>query len=137
MKALSLTQPWAQLMADGRKHIETRSWPPFESAYGQLIAIHASKGWKRADVQQASAWQYDADRLPRGAIIAIVRLRDAMPTDRVRPGLEAAFGDYAPGRWAWITELVKKLDAPIPCWGHLGLWGIPPHLAAQIEKEIK
>lgn len=40
MKALSLTQPWASLVAIGAKRIETRSW---STSYRGLVAIHASK----------------------------------------------------------------------------------------------
>jgi hypothetical protein len=40
MKALSLYQPWASLMAVGAKRIETRSW---STDYRGLVAIHAAK----------------------------------------------------------------------------------------------
>ncbi len=46
MKALTLTQPWASLVAVGAKRIETRSW---ETNYRGTIAIHAAKGWKPID----------------------------------------------------------------------------------------
>jgi len=35
---------------------------------------------------------------------------------------EFCFGDYTPGRFAWITEDVKRLEKPIPEKGRLGLW---------------
>lgn len=41
MKALSLTQPWATLIAVHAKKIETRSWA---TQHRGLIAIHAAKG---------------------------------------------------------------------------------------------
>lgn len=41
MKALSLTQPWAQLIAVHAKKIETRSWP---TSFRGVLAIHAAKG---------------------------------------------------------------------------------------------
>lgn len=44
--------------------------------------------------------------------------------------LEASYGNYAPGRWAWRTKLVAKLDEPIPCRGALGLWDVPEELLA-------
>jgi hypothetical protein len=44
MKALSVMQPWATLIALGAKHIETRSWAT--SHRGQL-AIHASSRMNR------------------------------------------------------------------------------------------
>ena len=44
MKALTLHQPWASLIACGAKRIETRSWPPPKSLIGKRIAIHAGIG---------------------------------------------------------------------------------------------
>ena len=41
MKALTLTQPWATLVAMGAKRIETRSWT---TNYRGPLAIHAGKG---------------------------------------------------------------------------------------------
>lgn len=43
MKALTLHQPWASLVACGRKKHETRSWPPPSTSIGTEIAIHAGK----------------------------------------------------------------------------------------------
>jgi hypothetical protein len=40
MKAITLWQPWATLLAVGCKHMETRSWP---TKYRGEILIHASK----------------------------------------------------------------------------------------------
>jgi hypothetical protein len=42
VKALTLTQPWATLVAIGAKRIETRSWNTY---YRGSLAIHASKKW--------------------------------------------------------------------------------------------
>lgn len=41
MKAITLTQPWATLVAIGAKRIETRSW---RTPYVGDLAIHAAKG---------------------------------------------------------------------------------------------
>lgn len=41
MKAITLTQPWATLVAIGAKKIETRSWA---TGYRGRLAIHAAKG---------------------------------------------------------------------------------------------
>lgn len=43
MKAISLWQPWATLIAAGIKPFETRSWAPPRSLIGQTIAIHAAR----------------------------------------------------------------------------------------------
>jgi hypothetical protein len=43
MKAISLWQPWASLIAIGAKPFETRHWAPARELIGQTIAIHAAK----------------------------------------------------------------------------------------------
>lgn len=45
MKAISLWQPWASLIAAGVKSIETRGWP---TNYRGQIAIHAAKRPRRS-----------------------------------------------------------------------------------------
>lgn len=44
MKAITLTQPWATLVAIGAKKFETRSW---QTSYRGPLAIHAAKGFPR------------------------------------------------------------------------------------------
>ena len=40
MRGLTLHQPWASLVAEGRKEYETRSW---STLFTGLVAIHAGK----------------------------------------------------------------------------------------------
>ncbi len=35
---------------------------------------------------------------------------------------ERSFGDYAPGRFAWVLDDIMPLPRPIPARGALGLW---------------
>lgn len=43
MIAISVLQPWAALLATGKKQFETRSWKPAEKFIGSDIIIHAGK----------------------------------------------------------------------------------------------
>lgn len=129
MKALTLTQPWAQLMADGRKHYETRGWKPGGLRSGELLAIHAAKGWQAPDRDCAESCGYEPGELVRGAVVAVVRLIDVVRTEDANPSEdEFLFGDYSPGRYAWRTELVAKLQTPVPYRGALGIWWLPDRL---------
>lgn len=47
MPAITLWQPWATLVAEGVKMIETRHWPAPHALIGQRIAIHAAKKFDR------------------------------------------------------------------------------------------
>lgn len=162
MKAISLTQPFATLVALGQKKIETRSWC---TSFRGPLAIHAAKGL--ADLKNeaglmnlcrrepfrsvlVSAGYLGTPALPRGAIVAVCTLLDCVPTQHpgivnepgkpwftgARKGVgqhyyevppppdsnEFAFGDYSPGRFAWLLGDVRALPEPVPAKGHLGLW---------------
>jgi len=144
MKAISLIQPWASLAALGLKEWETRSW---YSNYRGLLAIHASKrapSYAREFFEEAfygfgplTENPYESfDDLPRGAIIAVARLADVVPTEELCPPgrrgrlseRERMYGDFSPGRYAWLLADVVRLAAPVPCRGNFGLWDAPPEL---------
>jgi hypothetical protein len=146
VKALTLTQPWATLVAIGAKRIETRSW---WISYRGPIAIHAAKGfpgWAKDTAQneevfrRALGWPEPGARitqewidaiaanlkaLPRGQVIATATLVDCLPVERLDgqyfAGSEVSFGDYSDGRFGWLLEDVKPIT-PVPAKGALGLW---------------
>jgi hypothetical protein len=136
MKAITLIQPWATLVAIGAKHIETRSW---STPYHGPLAIHAAKGfpeWARErffDLQICKALEVGGIRslyqLPLGAIIATCTLVDCVriTRDNAPPMPEFCFGDFTPWRWAWHLSDVKVLTMPMPARGKLGLWEVNLH----------
>ena len=132
MKALSLLQPWASLVAVGAKKIETRSW---RTNYRGPLAIHASRGWTMESQDLCDRFRFNLETaLPFGAIIATADLIDCMSTSDLTLTLtmkERAFGDYSPGRFAWILANVHRLDAPIHCKGRLGIWDVPAQILAR------
>lgn len=139
MKALSLTQPWASLVAFGEKQVETRSWSP---PYRGIIAIHASKRIPKEDreflledetfTSALARHGVTLDDLPLGCVVATARLYACIPSMEALdlidgdPGIfpenEEYFGNFAPGRFAWMFANVRPLPEPIPAKGSLGLW---------------
>jgi hypothetical protein len=172
MKAISLWQPYASLIACGAKPFETRHWAPPRELIGQTIATHAAKnidkdarmfaedmmygqlqpgGFELADKLEASM-EGIPDRLmglfgmacmPIGCIVCTARLDAAFQLGE--PAIGAAvpaasvvrrmisrqmpecftvryddFGDYSPGRWAWLLRDVKVLK---PTTGVIGRQG--------------
>ena len=109
MRALTLYQPWATLIAEGYKHFETRSWRPPAVRMGERIAIHAGKvtdTWFRKSPLVTKA--LGADALPSGTIVALTVLASVHRTpvmggmpealrDAPQGAHEIEFGDYAPG----------------------------------------
>ena len=151
MLGLSLTQPWATLVATGAKTIETRSW---STAHRGLIAIQAAKGfpadcralcWRTPFAQALIEAGFDrAEQLPRGAIVAVAHLLHVAPIEHFVHGRlphalvarEFAFGDFTPGRFGWVLGDIRRLREPIPCKGALGLWKVPADVAMVIAAEL-
>lgn len=144
MKALSLIEPWASLVALGHKRVETRSWAPPPSMIGQRIAIHASKSreaivdgtadrlFKLAGAAMPEAW-------PLGRIIAVATIAKAQRTEEARALIsskEESFGNYSPGRWAWILVDVHELRGPLTIRGMLGLWTVPLSFEDELLRRI-
>jgi hypothetical protein len=146
MKALTIWQPWASLLAHGIKAYETRSWAPPRDLMGERIAIHAGKTDRGLDIYAAScaldhatcertaalhhlrAAHGGLDDLPRGVILATATLAFAVETNgpigsAVLPP-ERALGDWRPGRWAWRLVDAVVLARPIRCPGQQGLWDV-------------
>lgn len=170
MEILTLTQPWATLVAVEAKHIETRSWA---TSYRGPIAIHAGKGLGPVGGERAlqrlcqrepfwgvlcdllmppGRMLFAADTLPRGAIVAVAELVDCVgtltlssatwrttPQGRAWPltDQERAFGDYSPGRYAWLLADVRRLSEPLPYRGAQGLRSLPADVAAEVEARIR
>ena len=127
MKALSLTEPYATLIKDGKKKIETRSW---KTNYRGKLYIHSSstkipKEYKN-NVELMSL--VDINKLNYGNIICSCELVDCVEmTDKFIEKIkqnknEYISGVYAKGRYAWILKDIKILDKPIKAKGHLGIW---------------
>lgn len=125
MKTLTLTQPWASLVALGHKQVETRSW---RTKYRGPLAIHAAKGFPR-HARDFAATERAIGRLdrriPLGAIVCTATIKDCVPTQEVADslsGLERHLGDYSYGRWAWLLTDINPLVEPVFVRGALGLW---------------
>lgn len=133
VKAITVWQPWATLLATGQKHNETRSW---KTSYRGEILIHAAKTdhsgiLLHIPMEELKHFQ-DAgvvNKLPTGAIIGKANLVDCFQIDeayrrklqRENPA-ELAFGDYTIGRYAWVMADAILFNKPIPAKGKQGLW---------------
>lgn len=134
MKAISLWQLWATLVALGVKQFETRSWP---TNYRGPLAIHAAKrpavkSELNVDVlnEIENAGFDRLSDLPYGCIVCTVRLAECQATEEATASLffhvfEYSFGDYTPGRFAWRLDNVQPV-ANVPARGSQGFWEWQP-----------
>jgi len=114
MKALSIRQPWASLIAIGKKTIETRTWP---TNYRGKLLIVSSK-----IIDKNIPYRHFLELgLPLGKAIAIVELVDCRPMrkpDEIRAMCNFYFGLYA-----WELENIKRIK-PFSVKGKLGLYEV-------------
>lgn len=127
MKVISLTEPFATLIKENKKKIETRSW---KTSYRGEIYIHASstkvpKEWK----DNKELMNLVQGELSFGKIICKCNLVDCIEmTDewinkiKTEQSKEYICGIYEKGRYAWILENIEPLETPITVKGHLGIW---------------
>jgi hypothetical protein len=150
MKALTLIQPFASLVAIEAKLNETRSWP---TNYRGPLAIHAAKHFPE-DYQGLCFFEpfrsilakagfitlnrtYLGDHnFPLGCVVAICKLLDCRYIlkpgqlyldPEIKPFIlpeepELSFGDYTPGRFVFSLSEIQQLANPIPARGYQKLW---------------
>lgn len=131
IKALTVWQPWASLIAHGVKVFETRSWA---TKWRGPLAIHAAGRWGR-DIDMLvqrppypallAGLELRAETLPLGCVVCVVDLIDVIPARdvlvRISDG-ERRLGDFRPGRFAWELGNVRLLKEPVYAKGTQGLW---------------
>lgn len=186
-RSLSLRQPWASLIANGTKTIETRGW---STKYRGPLLIHAGLKVEpgrvgRWTVWNESGWVWwldgrdgdpessDYDALPLGAVVATCTLVDVvpmverewlpggfigtrqnvlaiLPADHpAAPAIhlwmggefdgdvsdQRPYGDFTPGRYAWLLADVHPLTSPVPAKGRQGLWTPDDDLTLAVEAD--
>ncbi|PIW85728.1 MAG: RNA-binding protein [Nitrospirae bacterium CG_4_10_14_3_um_filter_53_41] len=103
MKALSIKQPWANMIASGEKTIETRKW--CTDYRGALLIVSS----KRPRIE------------PAGYAIAVAKLVDCRPMTK-RDEEEACCNWYS-GAYSWVLINTKKIK-PFPVKGQLGIYDV-------------
>jgi len=120
MKALTIKQPWAHLIATGQKDIENRSWP---TELRGRVFIHTSKTVDNVDVAHwclsRGLRAHISCPLAYGAIIGEVDIVDCV-TQSTSPWFIGPYG--------FVLANPRAYDVPIPYRGQLGFFNVelPP-----------
>ena len=126
MKVLSLKEPFATLIMDKDKMIETRS---FKTNYRGELYIHASLG--NVDIKdRVDLLHLVGERsMHNGYIICKCKLVDCIYMSssfvedmKKNNYKEYICGVYEEGRYAWVLSDIQVLDEFIPAKGKLGIW---------------
>ena len=127
MKAITISQPYASLIASGEKWVENRVW---STTYRGPLAIHAGKGTQYLTLREME-WQ----GLRCSCIVATCDLVACMPIASMRQmarsqkvgktGLtlgEILDHEHAEGPYCWVLQNIRPMPCPVPCKGAQGLW---------------
>jgi len=136
MKALSLYEPGATLIALGKKRYETRSW---STTYRGPLLICASL--KRPPIAKIIGILYRArislNELSPGRAVALVDLVHVYRTDDLHYGQfgenEEFYGDLSPGRYAWQLKNVRRFVNPPLIRGKQGLFDVSNDLIKNLK----
>jgi len=132
MKALSIRQPWAELILRGEKTLELRTW---QVHYRGPLLIHAAAARRPQRVRQLGL---DPEALAYGALVGVAELveifplnaeayealREAHRSDRPYPG---------PPLFAWRLARPRRFAQPIPWAGRQGLFTVPEEALPALE----
>lgn len=126
MKAITILDPWATLICEGKKTVETRNW---DTDYRGKILIHVSKrSMPDKNYEEYLNKNFVEHLSCKGCIIGEVELVDIRPFEEVLPEiiLNKDIINYCTvemgSQFAWILKDAKIYDKPIPARGNLGLW---------------
>lgn len=137
MKAITISQPFASLIANGEKWIENRTWA---TQFRGLIAIHAGSG-------SQYLLKSELKKYTLGCVVAVGRLsacctkgsidNSAITNGRlVIPGTKvswkmAAEHRHCEGPYCWVLENVKPIE-PVEVPGAQRLWKLPIVIAMEV-----
>jgi len=129
MKALTISQPYASLIAGGQKWVENRRWP---TSHRGPLAIHAGKGTQYLTRRALADY-------PTGCVVAVAELVACVEYQAVRHRARSACHvlevhridvdeflahEHTEGPWCWVLKDVRRLAEPIPCRGKQGLFDV-------------
>ena len=124
MKCLSVCQPFAELIVQGKKTIELRKW---NTKFRGEFLVHAAKNILIDDCKRMKI----SSSITTGAIIGKVKLTDVkkyesdkeLKSDKKK---HHSLSDITKNKYGFILESPKKLRVPIPYSGKLNFFEFHP-----------
>ena len=127
--AISIRQPWAELILRGVKSIEVRNW---SDLYRGDLYIHTGRmadGYK--------IFEYNMADIFRGGYVGIVELVAILPftPENWRLWQKKHLSDHPfhPGFYAWILRNPRRLEHPLPAPGRLKLYQPDSEIVAELK----
>lgn len=130
LMALSIKQPWAELILLGRKTIEVRSW---STDFRGMLALHTGK----KPAVEALARFPDIDASYLGGFVGLAELVNVERFTQVgwsRLRSEHMVPGPLPGEaFAWFLRNIRRLSKPIGANGSLGLFPVSAEVRQSME----
>lgn len=127
MKVLTIKEPFATLIKNKVKYIETRSW---KTNYRGEIYIHSGLAKLTKEVRERKGLYelYNEDDLKYGYIICKCNLVDCIymteefiKQEKEKNSKNFIAGRYEVGRYAWVLDNIEPIKL-IEAKGQLGIW---------------
>ena len=124
MKCLSVCQPFAELIIEGKKTIELRKW---NTKFRGEFLVHAAKNILIEDCKRMEI----SSSIVTGAIIGKINLVDVKKYDsdkelRRDKKKHHSTLEHTKNKYGFILEKPKKLRVPIPYLGKLNFFEFEP-----------
>ncbi len=136
MKCLSVCQPFAKLIVQGKKTIELRKW---NTKFRGEFLVHAPQKIRLDDCKRLKI----KTKMTVGAIIGKVELIDVKEYEnstQIKIDLKKhlALNDISENKYGFILQNPKELKIPIPCSGQLNFFEFKPELTKinEIKTEL-
>jgi hypothetical protein len=147
VKAITLWQPWASLVAAGVKPYEFRGWPAPRAIVGQRIGIHAGARPPRKDemrellvrlrnepetsglavaasIPLLERWMLSPGMLPLSAMVCTAVLGlPRLATEIYSGTIDSDRIDHQ--TWGWPLRDIEVLEPVVPMRGAQGFWEWP------------
>lgn len=129
VKALTIRQPWAELILRGRKPYELRSW---RTNYRGPLVIHAAA---KIDAEDARKLGLNPEKLITSAFVGFAILSDVRPYTREDARLlkkRRAGHGWFPRNLSWVLKKARRIS-PITAKGQLSLFDVPRAVERQVR----
>ena len=134
IRALTIRQPFPELILRRRKPYEIRSW---KTNYRGPLLIHSAAKVK-TDCAKESGLK--PETLATSAFVGAVVLSDVRPYTRADSKLlnqKRAIGGWSPGQFSWVLKKPIRFARPIKANGKLGLFTVPPSVARLVQPHLR
>jgi hypothetical protein len=134
IRALTIRQPFPELILRRRKPYEIRSW---RTNYRGPLVIHSAARIKTHCAKESGL---NPETLVTSAFVGVVVLSDVRPYTRADSKLlnqKRAIGGWSPGQFSWVLKKPIRFARPIKANGKLGLFTVPRSVARLVQPPLR